>query len=163
MTNIKNEDVEQYLEDVKDLEVPTILTPEDTIYTFGEGGDDIGSIPCKNTYKLQMTALHLFASNLGYEYKMFAETDGDSFIDIGRMKSPMEMVSSKTMVKLYNSDCNLRKGDWHGDSIQERADVLGLEVGQLVAAINSKLVKNVFLQVTKYKRIQVQRHLVQFA
>jgi hypothetical protein len=35
---------------------------------------------------------------------MFAETDGDSFIDIGRMKSPMEMVSSKTMIKLYNSD-----------------------------------------------------------
>lgn len=134
-----------------------------TYYHFGKG-ETTGKIEVKNSYKLQLTSLLLFASTIGYVYNPLAETDGDNFIYIGDYKIERSIVKFNTMRDWYNYSF-MSKRACHGLDIELpiRAKELQLPLESMRIAVGGKLTTQVYLQSNKKKELTVQRHVVKFA
>lgn len=133
---------------------------EKTYYHFKDG-----KIEVADTYKVQRASICLFASQVGYAYDIFSEVDGGSFYNaIGKELSHMETVSFETMQKWHNK-CFLDNSCWHGleSELPSMADKLNIPLEFMRNAIDSKLVKRTYFQVTKGKRLKVQKAIVSFA
>lgn len=132
-----------------------------TYYYFGDDSSD--KIECRNTYKLQLTSLLLFASTVGYAYNPLAETDGDNFIYVGDNKTGFSIVSFNTMRDWYNTCFMYDKPYHHGLEVElpKVAKQLRLPLESMQAAIEGKLTKRVYLQSGKGKWLSVQKHLVE--
>jgi hypothetical protein len=151
---------------IEDDELPT----PPTLYSFGKDESDRGSIECKNTYRLQLTSLHMFASALGYIYDEVNEYDGGVFYKDLQLKEDGKsfyktdkmFVSSKTMIKWHNT-CFMPSYS-HGldKELPLQSKLLKLDLDKMKQAIETKLVKQVYFNVTKHKQLQVTRHLIKF-
>ena len=124
-----------------------------------------GKVECKNTYKIQRASVCLFAASLGYAYDLFSEADGGSFYNaVGKELSHMETVSFAKMQEFHNQYF-MDNTCWHGaeKELPKMAEKLDIPLEWLQNAIEAKLVKRTFFQVSKDKRLKVQKHLVKFA
>ena len=132
---------------------------EKTYYQFSEG-----KIECKNTYKIQRTSVCLFAAATGYAYDIFAEAGGGSFYNaVGKSLSHMETVSFAKMQEFHNQ-CFMDDTCWHRveEELIKMVEKLGIPLERLQNAIEAKLVKRTYFQVTKDKRLKVQKHIIEF-
>ncbi len=153
-------------------ELKTLLAPSDLVeYTFGGDvcnleGDigEVGSIEVANTYRLQMTSLLCFAQCLGYfqdEMDILDGRFGAGFLSVQKGTS-RSRVSFGTMVKWHNT-CFMPSFS-HGmvKELPKQSELLGFDIDNMINAINSKLIKQVYLQSTKDKGVVVQRHIISF-
>lgn len=114
-----------------------------------------------NTKKHQLTSLELFAEQLGYVRKWTEE--GCSFCDTYSDKPKMQVVSFNTMVRWHNTGfmpC------WHHGlekDLPNQDELLGLDVNNMIRAINARLYKQVFLHGRKDKTVSCYKHVLRFA
>ena len=106
---------------------------------------------------------------------MFADTDGSYFEDVTAtyledgtkvygVNSHMDRVKFSTMQK-WHDQCfmgsTIRIGV--GMDLSQRAKDLGFDLEKMRNAIESKLYKRTYFQVTKEKRLKVNKHIIDFA
>lgn len=140
-------------------------------YTFLEGAE---KVEVKPTYKLQIKSLESFAEALGYELDVNC-----TFIlwgnHLGYENTDKNVVSLGTMVKWHNTNFHISGGRFcHHRTMKEKSYLLGLPLLSMEKAVESKLVRQVHLQLKKGKKhrlpekptnpeIQVISHMIKFA
>lgn len=154
--------------------VENIDKPTKALYHYGaQKGKRRGKIECANTYRLQLTSLHMFASALGYMYSEENEADGGSFMKLLDFDSegnytPTDKlyISTNTMVRYYNTNFMPLIGHGVEKELPSRARRLKFDLASMQRAIEGKLTKRVYLQTIGHgihRRIQVMKHLIEFA
>jgi len=114
-----------------------------------------------DTKKHQLASLDLFAREIGYQQSGVEE--GSSFRDMYRLKSKSIFVSFNTMVKWHNT---WFMPHWHHGLEKElpnQAERLGLNVNDMMTAINTRLYNQVFLHGRKDKTVSCYKHILRFA
>ena len=108
----------------------------------------------KNTLKIQIASVKNFLSELGYTYmdidRGFMCTD-DSAMQRGRT-----WISTATAIKLHNGSRAL--SDWHGGY---RYPFDNIPKEWIYAAHKAAIVRKAKLQVTKYKKVIAQSHIIE--
>lgn len=149
----------------------TIDIPRKATYTFG-GTNNQETVACRDTYRLQLTSLHMFAHALGYEYDTNNKYDGGSFVKMpvpngkgGFYKTDKKYISTDTMVDWHNT--NFQPSMYHAQFIKlhNLAFLLRFDVENMQEAIDSKLVHRVYFQTQgkgRNKQIIVQKHIVEY-
>ena len=118
-------------------------------YTFLEGGEEI---EVKPTYKLQMTSLIAFGDALGYDLNLNCSFEYIGFSQ-GFEQTERDVVSFGTMVKWHNTNFHISDGRFcHPQTMKEKSYLLGLPLLSMEKAVESKLVKQVHLQLKKSKK-----------
>lgn len=139
-------------------------------YTFLEGNEEV---EVKPTYKLQMKSLESFAEAIGYELDVNC-----TFILWGHCQgyenTDKNVVSFGTMVKWHNTNFHIGQGIFcPSKTMKEKSYLLGLPLLSMEKAVESKLVRQVHLQLKKGKKhrlaekstkpeIQVISHMIEF-
>ena len=118
-------------------------------YTFLDVNEEV---KVKPTYKLQMKSLESFAEALGYELDVNC-----TFIlwvnHLGYENTDKNVVSFGTMVKWHNTNFHIGNGRFsHPKTMKEKSYLLGLPLLGMEKAVESKLVKQVHLQLKKGKK-----------